>query len=91
MAILTPVFGYNPNQGFGNFNTVVYIERISSGTTSATTLGSYSVSSNPTTYPGTQMTHYYYLITILTNLLTYINVQELQVLQQYSLKNVIFI
>jgi len=53
---LTPVFGYNPSGGLGNFNTKVYIERIVSGTTSATTLGSYSVSSNPTTYGGTDDT-----------------------------------
>ena len=53
---MTPVFGYNPSGGLGNFNTKVYIERIVSGTTSATTLGSYSVSSNPTTYGGTDDT-----------------------------------
>jgi len=53
---LTPVFGYSPNQGFGNFNTTVYIEKISSGTTSATTLGKYTVASNPTTTPSANET-----------------------------------
>ncbi len=53
---LVPVFGYNPNKGLGNFSTTVFIERVTSGTTSATTLGSYTVSSNSTTYPNTDET-----------------------------------
>jgi len=53
---LTPVFGYSPNQGFGNFNTTVYIQRIISGTTSATTLGKYTVASNSTITPSANET-----------------------------------
>ena len=48
---LTPVFGYNPNKGFGNFSLRVYIERTISGTTSATTLGNYTIASNSTVSP----------------------------------------
>ena len=48
---LTPVFGYNPNKGFGNFSLRVYIERITPGTKSTTSLGSYTIASNPTLSP----------------------------------------
>jgi len=48
---LSPIFGYNPNNGIKDFYVNIYIERKLSGTTATTVIGGYTIANNPTQHP----------------------------------------